>query len=101
METSEKRVSQLQTGLTLGKKYEDRELVRRPYLRVANVQDGYLDLNTITEVESPAEEVKRYELQRGEPPAIQAGPEGEPMNLRQTCDTAPDKLATRLATEDA
>ncbi|MBN2561935.1 MAG: restriction endonuclease subunit S [Phycisphaerae bacterium] len=61
-----KRVSQLQTGLTLGKKYEDRELVRRPYLRVANVQDGYLDLNTITEVELPAEEVKRYELQRGD-----------------------------------
>jgi type I restriction enzyme S subunit len=61
-----KRVSQLQTGLTLGKKYEDCELVRRPYLRVANVQDGYLDLNTITEVELPAEELKRYELQRGD-----------------------------------
>jgi len=61
-----KRVSRLQTGLTLGKKYENRELVCRPYLRVANVQDGYLDLSMITEVELPAEEVKRYELQRGD-----------------------------------
>ena len=58
-----KAVSALQTGLTLGKKYENDNLERRPYLRVANVQDGYLDLDEITEVELPAREVPRYELQ--------------------------------------
>ncbi len=61
-----KFVAALQTGLTLGKKYEGENLVSRPYLRVANVQDGYLDLNTITEVEMPPEDVHRYELQAGD-----------------------------------
>lgn len=61
-----KHVSRLQTGLTLGKKYEHRALVCRPYLRVANVQDGYLDLSTITDVELPDDEVNRYELRRGD-----------------------------------
>ncbi len=32
-----KAVSVLQTGLTLGKKYEGRSLTMRPYLMVANV----------------------------------------------------------------
>ncbi len=59
--------SSLQTGLTLGKRYEDgRELVTRPYLRVANVQDGYFDLAEITEVEIPPEDVSRYELKSGD-----------------------------------
>jgi type I restriction enzyme S subunit len=61
-----KFISSLQTGLTLGKKYGDEELVARPYLRVANVQDGYLDLETITEVEVPAREARRYELEAGD-----------------------------------
>jgi len=61
-----KLTSTLQTGLTLGKKYADCELVTRPYLRVANVQDGYLDLETITEVELPQEEAARYQIQPGD-----------------------------------
>ena len=61
-----KFVSALQTGLTLGKRYGDQKLVSRPYLRVANVQDGYLDLETITEIELPPGEAKRYELQAGD-----------------------------------
>ena len=35
-----KRVSEIQTGLTLGKVYAG-PLIERPYLRVANVQDGH------------------------------------------------------------
>jgi type I restriction enzyme S subunit len=61
-----KFISSLQTGLTLGKTYADEELVARPYLRVANVQDGYFDLDTITEVELPAREARRYELEAGD-----------------------------------
>jgi len=61
-----KFVSTLQTGLTLGKKYENEELVTRPYLRVANVQDGYLDLTTITEIELPNKDTARYELRHGD-----------------------------------
>ena len=56
-----KRVSELQGGLTLGKTY-DGPLIERPYLRVANVQDGHLDLNDVTHIEVPAEVAKRVEL---------------------------------------
>jgi len=56
-----KRVSELQGGLTLGKTYEG-PLVERPYLRVANVQDGHLDLDDVTMIEVPAEVAKRVEL---------------------------------------
>jgi type I restriction enzyme S subunit len=61
-----KTASRLQTGLTLGKKYEDSNLTKRPYLRVANVQDGYLALDDITEVELPAQDVAHYELRDGD-----------------------------------
>jgi type I restriction enzyme S subunit len=61
-----KYVAEIQTGLTLGKNYGDRELVERPYLRVANVQDGYLDLADITNVSVPADDVARHELQAGD-----------------------------------
>lgn len=47
-----KRVAEVHTGLTLGKVYEG-TLVERPYLRVANVQDGHLDLTDVTTIEVP------------------------------------------------
>lgn len=62
-----KFVVEVQTGLTLGKKYEaSTHLVQRPYPRVANVQDGYLDLNEITSVQVEAANVARYELRQGD-----------------------------------
>jgi type I restriction enzyme S subunit len=61
-----KAVSDLQTGLTLGKKAEDRFLVSRPYLRVANVQDGYLSLDDVADVDLPAQDAARYELRPGD-----------------------------------
>lgn len=61
-----KSLSRLQTGLTLGKTYAGQATTSRPYLRVANVQDGYLALDDIAEVELPAREVERYELRAGD-----------------------------------
>jgi type I restriction enzyme S subunit len=61
-----KALSQLQTGLTLGKEYQNRSLTTRLYLRVANVQDGYLDLDDIAEIEVPAADAARYELRKGD-----------------------------------
>lgn len=61
-----KALSALQTGLTLGKNYEGHSLVTRPYLRVANVQDGYLWLDDIAEVELPSQDALRYELRSGD-----------------------------------
>ena len=62
-----KRLAKIQTGVTLGKKYgDDCELVNKPYLRVANVQDGYLDLEEITTIDVPPADVPRYTLQSGD-----------------------------------
>jgi type I restriction enzyme S subunit len=56
-----KRVSEIQAGLTLGKVY-DGPLIEKPYLRVANVQDGHLDLEDVTTIEVPIEVAGRVEL---------------------------------------
>ena len=61
-----KFVSTLQTGLTLGKDYGEQKSTPRPYLRVANVQDGYLNLEEIKTVELPEHEAPRYELMEGD-----------------------------------
>ena len=61
-----KFVAKIQTGLTLGKDYKDVPTISRPYLRVANVQDGYLDLNDITEIIIPEGDTKRHELKQGD-----------------------------------
>jgi len=61
-----KAVSGLQTGMTLGKKFEGQTLVTRPYLRVANVQDGYFTLDDIAEAEVPRQDAARYELRKGD-----------------------------------
>ncbi len=60
-----KRISEVQTGLTLGKVYQGK-LVERPYLRVANVQDGHLDLNEVTTIEVPEEVAQRVVLNAGD-----------------------------------
>lgn len=48
-----KRLATVQGGITLGKSYEDQETVEYPYLRVANVQDGYVDLDDVTLLDVP------------------------------------------------
>jgi type I restriction enzyme, S subunit len=61
-----KALASLQTGVTLGKHYQTANLEVRPYLRVANVQDGHLDLNDIAEIEIPSQDTRRYELRPGD-----------------------------------
>jgi len=56
-----KRVAVVHTGLTLGKEYEG-PLVERPYLRVANVQDGHLDLSDVATIAVPIDVARRVEL---------------------------------------
>jgi len=60
-----KRVSEIQGGLTLGKVYEG-SLIERPYLRVANVQDGHLNLQDVTTIEVPVKVAHRVELRPGD-----------------------------------
>lgn len=56
----------IQTGITLGKRYADEILVEYPYLRVANVQAGHLDLSDITTIALPKNEAERTVLQPGD-----------------------------------
>ena len=61
-----KYVAKVQTGVTLGKTYGAAVLEPRPYLRVANVQDGYLDLQDIATIHVPVSEAASCELQAGD-----------------------------------
>ncbi|GGO58327.1 type I restriction enzyme, S subunit [Roseovarius pacificus] len=54
-------------GITLGRKLDAAEpTVSTPYLRVANVQAGWLDLSDVAEIEATAKERKRYALKAGD-----------------------------------
>lgn len=61
-----KRIADVNTGVAKGKDHGTRATVRVPYLRVANVQDGYLDLAEIATIEIPVENLSRYALQPGD-----------------------------------
>lgn len=60
-----KQLAEVRGGLTLGKQYVG-ELLQYPYLRVANVQDGYLKLDDILTVEVPASEAASNLLTYGD-----------------------------------
>lgn len=59
-------LAEIRTGLALGKKCGGADLVSRPYLRVANVLDGALDLTEMKTVEVRTDELERYELREGD-----------------------------------
>jgi type I restriction enzyme S subunit len=52
--------------VTLGAKHIGAATVELPYLRVANVQDGYLDLREVKTVRLPAATVEKYVLRPGD-----------------------------------
>src|SRR5699024_10866356 len=61
-----KRLAEVQTGLTLGRSVSSETAVTIPYLRVANVQVGRVDLTEVTEVAIDRSEVARYRLRAGD-----------------------------------
>ncbi len=54
----------LQGGIAKGKDVVGKDSVTMPYLRVANVQDGYVDLSEVKEIEVLKSDVKRYLLRQ-------------------------------------
>ncbi len=60
-----KLLAEVRGGLTLGKQYSG-ELLEYPYLRVANVQDGYLKLDDVLTVEVPVSEAVSNLLANGD-----------------------------------
>lgn len=61
-----KFIANVQTGIAKGKDNADKDTIRVPYLRVANVQDGYLDLDEVATIEVASSDVARYLLQPGD-----------------------------------
>ena len=61
-----KHVAEVQTGIAKGKDNAGKETIAVPYLRVANVQDGYLALADIAMIEIEPEQLNRYRLQSGD-----------------------------------
>ncbi|HDD9628537.1 TPA: restriction endonuclease subunit S [Escherichia coli] len=56
----------IQSGITKGRNLSNRTLVKVPYLRVANVQRGYIDLTEIKQIEIPIEEKEKYQVVKGD-----------------------------------
>ncbi len=59
-------ISNITGGVTKGRNLQKFNTISLPYLRVANVQDGYLDLNEIKEIEIRKNEFRKYELIEGD-----------------------------------
>ena len=61
--TQLRHCASVRSGVTLGKVYPDTtELIELPYLRVANVQDGGLNLCEIKNIKVTKEEAEKYSL---------------------------------------
>lgn len=58
-------ISEIRAGVTLGRSLSG-PTIRRPYLRVANVQDGRLDLTVMKEVEILHDESEKWNLVAGD-----------------------------------
>lgn len=61
-----KFVAEVRGGLTFGASYNSESLSEYPYLRVANVQDGYLKLDDVATIQVPEQEAKANRLQPGD-----------------------------------
>ncbi|TFH13528.1 MAG: restriction endonuclease subunit S [Lentisphaerales bacterium] len=56
----------VQTGVAKGRKIAEHEALELPYLRVANVQDGHLDLTEMKTIRLRQSERSRFSLQDGD-----------------------------------
>jgi len=58
-------VMNISSGVAKGKSYQE-IVIDTPYLAVANVQRGYLQLNHVKKIAVPVHEVEKYALQKGD-----------------------------------
>lgn len=59
-------VAEIVSGITLGRLLNGSRTHRVPYLRVANVKDGYLDMSDVYEIEASQVEIERLRLRSGD-----------------------------------
>ena len=60
------RIAEVVSGVAKGRNFNGRQPVEVPYLRVANVQAGYLDLSEIKTIQALQEEVEVLALRKGD-----------------------------------
>jgi len=58
--------AEIRGGVTKGRKLDGHHVVNVPYLRVANVQDGFLDLREVKQIEVLDTDVDKYRLLPGD-----------------------------------
>ncbi len=61
-----KHVGFIQSGIAKGKDLTGKSFISVPMLRVANVQDGYLNLDDVHHIEIEKDQLERYLLQDGD-----------------------------------
>ena len=61
-----KFVANVQTGVAKGRNLEGKETIEVPYLRVANVQSGFVDLSDVAMILIGRDEIERYLLRTGD-----------------------------------
>jgi type I restriction enzyme S subunit len=62
-----REIADISGGITKGQKYRETDILRRvPYLRVANVQRGYLDLTEMKEIDATETKIAALQLQPGD-----------------------------------
>ena len=66
-------VAQIASGVTLGRKLGDRRTVTLPYLRVANVKRGEIDISDVKTVAIGEDEIERFALRAGDLLMIEGG----------------------------
>lgn len=59
-------IADITSGITKGRKLDGQDTLRLPYLRVANVQNGYLDLSEMKSIELKPSEREKYLLKYGD-----------------------------------
>ncbi len=59
-------IAALKGGITVDSKRQDPTARAVPYLRVANVQRGYLDLSEVKTINAPASDIEELRLRRGD-----------------------------------
>jgi type I restriction enzyme, S subunit len=60
------QIADIRSGVTKGRKLGAKETIEVPYLRVANVQDGFLNLSEVKTIQVLPGDVEKYHLEDGD-----------------------------------
>ena len=65
-EKSLNEIADIVSGVTKGRKFNVKKTIYIPYMRVANIQDGHIDLTEIKEIEALETDLEKYSLRHGD-----------------------------------